>query len=125
MRIPHFMTKSNSSSSVGAARLAERASRASMKQSRAIVAPELHQHGSTVPSHYHLPPHIVRHRIVVPVNTINQGTLTALRYAQSLSSDVTAVHVSHGSSGDGRIAERLAYLGRRHSTGSARTRRIT
>ncbi|MGZ6315626.1 MAG: hypothetical protein ACXWNQ_00045 [Anaerolineales bacterium] len=94
MRIPHFMTKSNSSSSVGAARLAERASRASMKQSRAIVAPGLDQNGSTVPSHYHLPPHIVRHRIVVPVNTINQGTLTALRYAQSLSSDVTAVHVS-------------------------------
>ncbi len=43
---------------------------------------------------YHLPPHIVRHRIIVPVNTLNQGTLTALRYAQSLSSDVTAVHVS-------------------------------
>jgi hypothetical protein len=36
----------------------------------------------------------VRHRILVPVNSINQGTLTALRYAQSLSSDVTAVHVS-------------------------------
>jgi hypothetical protein len=46
------------------------------------------------PSHYHLPPHIVRHRIIVPVNTLNQGTLTALRYAQSLTSDVTAVHVS-------------------------------
>ena len=44
--------------------------------------------------HYHLPPHIVRHRIIVPVTGINQGTLTALRYAQSLSSDVTAVHVS-------------------------------
>ncbi len=43
---------------------------------------------------YHLPPHIVRHRIILPVNTINQGTLTGLRYAQSLSSDVTAVHIS-------------------------------
>ncbi|HVN15177.1 MAG TPA: hypothetical protein VMT73_05500 [Anaerolineales bacterium] len=46
------------------------------------------------PSHFHLPPHIVRHRILVPVNGVNQGTLTALRYARSLSSDVTAVHVS-------------------------------
>jgi hypothetical protein len=46
------------------------------------------------PSRFHLPPHIVRHRIIVPVNGLNQGSLTALRYAESLSSDVTAVHVS-------------------------------
>ncbi len=45
-------------------------------------------------NHYHLPPHIVRHRIILPVNNINQGTLTGLRYAKSLSSDVTAVHIS-------------------------------
>ena len=44
--------------------------------------------------HFRLPPHIVRHRIVVPVNGVNQGSLTALRYAESLSSDVTAAHVS-------------------------------
>lgn len=42
---------------------------------------------------YRLPPPIVRHRIVVPVTGIHQGTVTALRYAHSLSSDVTAVHV--------------------------------
>jgi amino acid transporter len=48
----------------------------------------------TTPDHFHLPPHIVRHRILVPVNGIHQGTLTALRYAHSLSSDVTAVHVA-------------------------------
>jgi hypothetical protein len=46
------------------------------------------------PGHLHLPPHIVRHRLIVPVTGIHQGTLTALRYARSLSSDVTAVHVS-------------------------------
>lgn len=45
-------------------------------------------------THFHLPPHIVRHRIIVPVNGIHQGTLTALRYAHSLSSDVTAVHIA-------------------------------
>ena len=48
----------------------------------------------TTPDHFHLPPHIVRHRILLPVNGIHQGTLTALRYAHSLSSDVTAVHVA-------------------------------
>jgi hypothetical protein len=46
------------------------------------------------PAHYRLPPHVLRHRIIVPVTSIHQGTLTALRYAHSLSSDVTAVHVS-------------------------------
>jgi hypothetical protein len=46
------------------------------------------------PRHFHVPPHYLRHRIIVPVTGIHQGTLTALRYAHSLSSDVTAVHVS-------------------------------
>lgn len=46
------------------------------------------------PGMLHLPPHIVRHRLIVPVTGIHQGTLTALRYARSLSDDVTAVHVS-------------------------------
>ena len=44
-------------------------------------------------NHFHLPPRIVRHRIVVPINGVHQGTLTALRYAHSLSSDVTALHI--------------------------------
>src|SRR5581483_7315713 len=41
-------------------------------------------------NYYLLPPRIVRHRILVPISEINQGTLTALRYAHSLSDDVTA-----------------------------------
>jgi hypothetical protein len=36
----------------------------------------------------------MRHRIILPINAIHQGTLTALRYAHSLSSDVTAIHVA-------------------------------
>jgi amino acid transporter len=43
---------------------------------------------------FHLPPRIVRHRILVPVNGIHDGTLTALHYAHSLSDDVTALHVA-------------------------------
>jgi hypothetical protein len=44
--------------------------------------------------HYHLPPRMMRHRIILPINAVHQGTLTGLRYAHSLSSDVTAVHIN-------------------------------
>jgi hypothetical protein len=32
--------------------------------------------------------------VILPLNAVHEGTLTALRYAQSLSRDVTAVHVA-------------------------------
>jgi amino acid transporter len=35
-----------------------------------------------------------RHRVIMPVSAIHQGTLEALEYALSLSRDVTAVHIS-------------------------------
>lgn len=38
--------------------------------------------------------HIGRHRVIVPIASIHQGTLKALKYAESLSKDVTAVHIS-------------------------------
>ena len=41
-----------------------------------------------------LPPHTSRHRVIMPVSGVHQGTLAALRYARALSDDVTAVHVS-------------------------------
>jgi hypothetical protein len=37
---------------------------------------------------------LVRHRVILPISGVHQGTLVALRYARSLSPDVTAVHVS-------------------------------
>lgn len=40
------------------------------------------------------PPPISRHRVILPVSGVHRGTLAALRYAQELSNDVTAVHVS-------------------------------
>jgi hypothetical protein len=39
------------------------------------------------------PPHAIRHRVIMPVSGVHQGTLAALRYARMLSDDVTAVHV--------------------------------
>ena len=41
-----------------------------------------------------VPPHKTRHRVIMPVSGVHQGTLTALNYAQRLSDDITAVHVS-------------------------------
>jgi amino acid transporter len=44
--------------------------------------------------HYGQPPPAKRHRVIMPVSAIHQGTLEALDYALSLSLDVTAVHIS-------------------------------
>jgi len=41
-----------------------------------------------------LPARHTRHRVIMPVSGIHQGTLEGLRYAKLLSDDVTAVHVS-------------------------------
>lgn len=43
---------------------------------------------------YAAPPRISRHRVIMLVSGVHQGTLAALRYAQLLSNDITAVHVS-------------------------------
>jgi hypothetical protein len=40
------------------------------------------------------PPSMGRHRVIVPLSNVHQGTLAALRYARLLSDDVTAVHIS-------------------------------
>lgn len=40
------------------------------------------------------PPYNIRHRVIVPISNVHQGTLAALRYARMLSDDVTAVHIS-------------------------------
>jgi amino acid transporter len=40
------------------------------------------------------PLHTMRHRVIMPVSGVHQGTLAALRYARALSDDVTAVHVT-------------------------------
>jgi len=41
-----------------------------------------------------IPPQTIRHRVIMPVSSVHQGTLAALRYARILSDDVTAVHVT-------------------------------
>lgn len=38
-------------------------------------------------------PHTNRHRVIMPVSGVHQGTLAGLRYARMLSDDVTCVHI--------------------------------
>ncbi|MBN8581613.1 MAG: APC family permease [Anaerolineae bacterium] len=40
-----------------------------------------------------IPPHSHRHRVIMPVSGVHQGTLAGLRYARMLSDDVTCVHI--------------------------------
>jgi amino acid transporter len=60
----------------------------------------IHRHYSGVAKRLSLenygepPPYTGRHRVLVPVSNVHQGTLAALRYAHMLSDDVTAVHIS-------------------------------
>ncbi|MBV6451395.1 MAG: hypothetical protein MHPDNHAH_02131 [Anaerolineales bacterium] len=41
-----------------------------------------------------IPPHNTRHRVIMPISGVHQGSLAALRYARILSDDITAVHVA-------------------------------
>jgi amino acid transporter len=60
----------------------------------------IHHHYKDLASHLTLdkfsglPARQTRHRVIMPVSGIHQGTLQALKYAKLLSDDVTAVHVS-------------------------------
>ncbi|HVN54647.1 MAG TPA: APC family permease [Anaerolineaceae bacterium] len=44
--------------------------------------------------HYGSPPPIARHRVILLIGGVHRGTINALRYAHTLSDDITAVHVS-------------------------------
>jgi len=59
----------------------------------------IHRHYATLAQdlsleHYGQPPPQKRHRVLIPLSTVHQGTLEALDYALSLSDDVTVVHIS-------------------------------
>jgi hypothetical protein len=43
---------------------------------------------------YGAPPRVARHRVLLPISGVHRGSLAALRYAKTLSDDITAVHVS-------------------------------
>ena len=52
------------------------------------------------------PPRIVRHRVVIPISGVHRGTVAALRYAKSLSSDITAVTIQIDPAETARLQEK-------------------
>jgi amino acid transporter len=59
----------------------------------------IHHHYKSLAEHLSLEefadePRIARHRVIIPIAGVHRGTLAALRYARSISDDITAVHVS-------------------------------
>ncbi len=55
---------------------------------------------------YGAPARVVRNRVILPIGGVHRGTLAALRYARTLSDDITAVHVSIDSDETRRIQEK-------------------
>ena len=70
--------------------------------------------------HYGQPPPSKRHRVIMPVSAIHQGTLEALDYALSLSRDVTVVHVSIDPDSNGKTAAQVELVGQRGEAGRDR-----
>src|SRR4029453_1794833 len=62
--------------------------------------------------HYGQPPPSKRHRVIMPVSAIHQGTLEALDYALSLSDDVTVVHVSIDSDQTEKLRHKWSWWGK-------------
>jgi amino acid transporter len=71
----------------------------------------IHRHYKTLAHNLSLedygpPPQVTRHRVLLAVSGVHRGTLAALRYARSLSDDVTAIHVSIDDAEAERVREK-------------------
>jgi amino acid transporter len=64
-----------------------------------VVFSQIHRHYLDLAARLSLerygePPRVLRQCVIIPLSGVHRGTLEALRYARSLSYDITAVHVS-------------------------------
>ncbi|MBI2882551.1 MAG: APC family permease [Candidatus Methylomirabilis oxyfera] len=64
-----------------------------------VVFYAIHHHYQDLAAHLSLedfgsPQRMSRHRVIMPISGVHRGTVAALRYARSLSDDITAVYVS-------------------------------
>mgnify|MGYP001358323579 CR=1 FL=1 len=60
------------------------------------------------------PPQVSRQRVILPLGGVHRGTLAALRYARTLSDDITAVHVSIDPEETARIQQKWEIWGDGH-----------
>ena len=61
---------------------------------------------------YRYLPRVVRQRVVVPISGVHQGSLAGLRYATSISDDVTAVYISMDPDEAEKDQGQVVHLGR-------------
>lgn len=61
--------------------------------------------------HYGAPPNVMRSRVILPIGGVHRGTMAAIRYAKTLSSDITAVYVSTEPEETVRIQEKWEIWG--------------
>jgi hypothetical protein len=56
-------------------------------------------------------PRVLRHRVLLPMSGVHRGTVEALRYANALSDDITAVYVSLDREGAARVQRKWGLWG--------------
>lgn len=60
---------------------------------------------------YQPQPHVSRQRVVMPISGVHRGTLAALRYARTLSNDVTVIHVSIDPANAEKVQQKWEFWG--------------
>src|SRR5258706_182643 len=60
---------------------------------------------------YGAAPRVRRHRVLIPISGVHRGTVEALRYANALSDDITAVFVSVDADSSARIERKWGLWG--------------
>ncbi len=76
----------------------------------------IHNHYQDLAKHLTLenfgaPPQISRHRVIVPISGVHRGSLAALRYASTLSDDITAVYINIDPEETHKIQEKWDHWG--------------
>jgi len=56
-------------------------------------------------------PYLARNRVIIPIAGVHRGTIEALRYAKTLSNDITAVHISIDASQAEKVREKWEVWG--------------
>ena len=69
---------------------------------------------------YGAPPRVRRHRVILPISGVHRGTVEALRYANSLSDDITAVLRVRRRGEAARVQQQVGALGQRRAAGDPR-----
>jgi amino acid transporter len=60
---------------------------------------------------YGAAPRVLRHRVIIPISGVHRGTVEALRYANALSDDITAVFVSVDAADSAKIERKWGLWG--------------